>query len=390
MSATFKYGSFTHDDLVNVTYGSTPTLSDSGNILYYTDKCTINGMLIYNDGSSFITRINDMQNAYKTTSADVRYSKSGTVFEWLYTDSEDQKVHVDSISFPDGSGTELDSKRSYRIELSRVRLALTESGTEYKSKISIDETGNATVELSGTYYSPSRNAGGFADIAKTCWNLPDTYVCQSISYNPNKSNTRCDFNIVFREYASVLSSTLKGGNISSEISAVANGIVTCTISGKVYGDMDACDTELQNIIAKNRDKTLQNKKVSTDLRDGGLNFDLTFVYVDNDIYSHKETVKIDSPMLQIASERLFNPNQTCELYYTTRSEGRAVQSGSRTGVNPIPPAPYFPLNLTSESVTYHSVDIGLNNVAGLKTVDWEYTYIFRTKPIFSFSKFKYT
>ena len=288
-------------------------------------------------------------------------------------------IKVTSIDFPEGSGPELATKRTYIITLEGkdVPVAIQENGEcVYNISYSTAQNGKVTISISGTMtdvFGQDAEAKYAAFKIAQNWDAYAGYNLITDEYTVNHLNTVCTFSILHTEYFIAFGTGITNADVSKEVNTDNQDVERERVSGWFEGSEGACNSAIS--VVRPSGVCVSERIVRND-HTNRTSFNLEYINtVGNDIIYEQETLSIQESVDDFVHQRVIGGGSPVK-HSTSKTPGRATQSGVIKKLEDYPsvPALYWPsADLKSKRVTRISPEY---NVSSGYVYGLTYTYEF--------------
>ncbi len=290
---------------------------------------SIEGILIPSNGD-IDTQVLALKAAYEL----------GEVYEAIWYDDNtileqmpgENGIKVESIEFPEGTGSEWATKRKYKLIL---------SGSEFAADVSDDGEYNYTIEyateqntlitrtIGGTLTDLAGKAAGtkYATLKSTNgWGTWANANTISDTYSTDLNDTACEFSIVHKKYFTAYGTGIVAGSATVETKTDSQDVERKTISGSFTGSAGNCNTAIDNL--RPSSSVLVSEAISRDGFANTTSFTLEYISTAaNDILSSQETLSISEQLYGFVYKRVIGGAVPIKQS-TSKTSGSATQTGT--------------------------------------------------------------
>lgn len=356
----------------------------TANLLEDLETWTITGFIVAPEGS-IKAQTMELSTFYEGGELDyIRFQDGSSIVDQL---ADDNGVRIVSLSFPEGSGPEWATKRQYVMTLEGVNVssAIETSGDcNYTITYLTDQSGIITRTITGTM----RDKSGDSYVKYTTLksgNSWSTWIDANLTadeYNTNDDNTETKFRIVHKKYWSTFPAGITNSNIDYNTKTDDQGVTRGRISGWFEGSEANCTYAVTTVYPFN--SVVLDYSVTRNTHQNRTTFSIAYIHLyGNDILEFSETLTVRAQVYDFVYHRVLGGAPPIRQV-TSKTTGRATQTGSLTRLGTMPAMPPPKWNSIYVKNAYHTQHTARYNTSLGKfayTLDWTYEYEFPTTPV---------
>lgn len=345
----------------------------------------VTGIIIPGDGSSTILeQVEELVNFYSENQVDSLVLKDGlTVYEELPLG---EPIRITDISFPEGTGSEWATKRSYSMTFTGVSYpadVTTEGDYSYTITYAYDQSGLCTRTVSCTlrdYVDNEARSKMDALVSSMSWLSSAGYTLASKSYVEDRDDTVCTFTCTLKQYWEAFPANITNAQLSSEVSIDSQGVTRRRFNGWFEGGEISCNNAISSLAPASG--ILISSSISRDDYGNKTNFALEYIVTtENDIIQEQYSLSIQSQTYDFVWKPVLgggNPvKQNTAMTIAKASQSGTIKKLSSYATEPSPV--YDTQYIKSKNVTRSSPEINTGS-GHIFTTNYSYEFEFPTTP----------
>jgi hypothetical protein len=359
---------------------------DSADLVEDTQTWSITGFLVAPEGS-IQEQVDELTTFYEGGELDyARFQDDDAIVDEV---PDSTGIKIVSLEFPEGDGPEWATKRKYVIVLEGKSYPtdITDSGiAEYSITYSTDQSGKITRTIRGVV----KDEAGSSAYAKYTtlksaqgWDTWADAVKTLDEYTQNSTDTECSFTVRHEKLWTALPSGVTNASVDYATRTDEQGVVRETVSGWFEGSTSDCAAAVANVYPLY--SVVINYRVARNHNTNRTTFSISSInLLVNDILEYSETVAIDASIYDFVYHRVLGGAPPVRQI-TSRTPGRATQSGTCTRLDAMPPEPtprWNPMYMKSHRLQQSSAEYKTVLGQYAYTLSWYFSYEFPITPAF--------